>query len=603
MEVDWELTKGLTRLAATMAKTASRIPAEKVLDEAYKALAATVEEELSLLTGADIVKGFRGDSPKFSWRSIIPEKAATTTGDSARLHALLGALRDGVQGRKQAAMGLDVIKEEAMHSEGYARAVGEIANHVEILKAAKADADRYTRQSDGAGEGGSTGAGTKVSALLGEALRHCTEEVGATHCDFWCWTERVEETDGVLEAELETAEKVEGVEGFKGWKNWLMENIDRGAKNAHLYTKLPQEWQASEVAEGKGVISAAPSALLQGQRDRFQKLWRGAPEQVRLDWPSREAMERPSADEIRDAAASFKAGTAGSFDGIHVRHIALLSTEGLDAMADLMMACEFLGTLPRQIGMTPIVLLEKPKGGLRPIGLNSGFYRVWVRVRRKHAAIWEQETRRPLSSAAAGSGAEDTIFKQSIRVEAGVNQGDEAVALLYDGEAFYERIPWDLLIRCASELGFPTALVRLAVATYACPRVITFHGMLARELRPTRGITPGCGWATTLVKVAYLQMLDVVASKLPRSLTLDVHIDDFLLCGIGKGAELAQDFKLGEYLVREALEGKLGGKISEDKIGLVGSNREVTEDVAAAIGIPCDKIVKAAPNLGVDFLA
>ena len=221
--------------------------------------------------------------------------------------------------------------------------------------------------------------------------------------------------------------------------------------------------------------------------------------------------------------------------------------------------------------MTPFVLLEKPKGGLRPIGLNWGFYRVWVRVRRNPPPpIWEQEHRRPFFSAAAGSGAEDTVFQQSIRVEAGVNQGDEAVALLYDGEAFYERIPWDLLIRCASELGFPTALVRLAVATYACPRVIIFHGMLARELRPTRGITPGCGWATTLVKVAYLQMLAVVASKLPRSLTLDVHIDDFLLCGVGKGPELAQDFKLGETWSARRWKGNWEAKSRRTRLGWWG---------------------------------
>ena len=124
---------------------------------------------------------------------------------------------------------------------------------------------------------------------------------------------------------------------------------------------------------------------------------------------------------------------------------------------------------------------------------------MWARVRRKYAEKWESENRRAYFSATAGNGAEDTIFKQSIRVEAGVNEGNEAVALLYDGEAFYERIPWDLLLRCATDWGFPVPLVRLAVATYACPRIIVFHGMLARELRPTRGMTPGCGFATSFV--------------------------------------------------------------------------------------------------------
>ena len=80
--------------------------------------------------------------------------------------------------------------------------------------------------------------------------------------------------------------------------------------------------------------------------------------------------------------------------------------------------------MPRQPRLVPVILLEKPKGGMRPIGANSGFYRVWVKVRRHYAARREEQYWRPYFAATAGNSAEDTVFAQAAKAEAGKGRGE-----------------------------------------------------------------------------------------------------------------------------------------------------------------------------------
>ena len=72
--------------------------------------------------------------------------------------------------------------------------------------------------------------------------------------------------------------------------------------------------------------------------------------------------------EIRDAAPSFKANSAGSFDGINVKHFAVLCGDALESMAYLIEAAERLGTMPRQLGLVPVILLGNPKVECGPSG-------------------------------------------------------------------------------------------------------------------------------------------------------------------------------------------------------------------------------------------
>eukprot|EP00969_Alexandrium_andersonii_P080223 3535368-Alexandrium_andersonii.AAC.1 len=72
---------------------------------------------------------------------------------------------------------------------------------------------------------------------------------------------------------------------------------------------------------------------------------------------------------MRRAALTFPAGTGLGWDKCHPRAILRCSEAALLALIRLLVCCERLGAWPQSIGCIIIVLLPKPDGGRRPIGL------------------------------------------------------------------------------------------------------------------------------------------------------------------------------------------------------------------------------------------
>ena len=64
-----------------------------------------------------------------------------------------------------------------------------------------------------------------------------------------------------------------------------------------------------------------------------------------------------------------------------------------------------------------IVLLPKPDGGYRPIGLLPLLPRVWMRARRAEALEWERCNDRPDLYAGEGKGADIAAWTQAGRAE------------------------------------------------------------------------------------------------------------------------------------------------------------------------------------------
>jgi hypothetical protein len=179
---------------------------------------------------------------------------------------------------------------------------------------------------------------------------------------------------------------------------------------------------------------------------------------------------------LREVSKSFKKSTAIAYDGIHCRHYAMLCDGALTALGGLLEACELLGALPRQARMVVTPLLDKPKGGYRPIAIYVSVYRIWAKARRNVAAAWEAAHPRCYFSAARGNGPQDTTWRQGVRQEAQVTKGGAAACLFWDLEAFFESIDRERLIQRAEATGFPAAVVRLSLAMYAAPRILSMGG-------------------------------------------------------------------------------------------------------------------------------
>ena len=124
-----------------------------------------------------------------------------------------------------------------------------------------------------------------------------------------------------------------------------------------------------------------------------------------LDWPDETEPLRPMTLKLFKAAIfSFAKSKSLGWDGVHTRDLLELPDEILHWWIPLLLKCERSGIRSVQVGIVVVVLLPKPDGGFRPIGLPPHLPRVWVRVRRGVAKSWEAKCDRPFLYAGAGRG-------------------------------------------------------------------------------------------------------------------------------------------------------------------------------------------------------
>ena len=115
----------------------------------------------------------------------------------------------------------------------------------------------------------------------------------------------------------------------------------------------------------------------------------------KLEWPDEtEPLSPLSIKKFRDALFTFANGTGLGWDGIHPRALLRLPDEVIAQWMALMLKCERTGQWPDEAGLVVVVLLPKPDGGFRPIGLLPFLPRVWMRVRRDVAQEWERKVDR-----------------------------------------------------------------------------------------------------------------------------------------------------------------------------------------------------------------
>jgi hypothetical protein len=407
-----------------------------------------------------------------------------------------------------------------------------------------------------------------------------------------------------LKDEGDKHEREEEKEAVRKWKCWVAEGIDAGARNAHAYSRLNNEWIPTAVqVEGTGIMRSSPSALLEAQRAKYEAIWEPTAEPRRIEWPTREALPRLTAEEIGAASESFPWSTALTHDGIHPRHASLLCRKGKEAMGGLCEAIELLGALPSQLKLITMPLIGKPSGGFRAIGMMTMLYRVWAKARRKYADEWEDAHKRPYWSADKANGPADTIWRQEARQEARVAEGGQAATLIYDMEAFYESIDRELLLERARATGFPEPLIRVCLAAYGGPRMLSMEGALAREMYPTRGIIAGCGLATTLVKVYCVAPFDKVQKALPAPVHLDAHIDDLVLTCEAEPRRILVDLPKAEKELQHAIGVGLKARVAEGKAGLVATTKDLAEELKRRIPAIEGPVRRSMANLGTDCLA
>ena len=273
----------------------------------------------------------------------------------------------------------------------------------------------------------------------------------------------------------------------------------------------------------------------QASVDRESEKWAG-------EWASRAVYSEPSflslaAERLpalallaaRCAIATFPAGTGVGDDNIGPRALGRLGDDALLALLRIFAACEALGSWGTAAFHVLIVLLPKPDGGLRPIGLFPTIIRVWMRMRSSVARAWESANALPQLYGGAGMGAQRAAWVAAFQAEKAQADGLEHVAALLDLVKAFERVPHDRLVEFATRRGYSLIVLRLSLATYRLRRAIGIGGAFSSLIVATRGITAGSGMATTELRVLLIDVVESVSRWWPLA-QLTLSVDDFDHC-------------------------------------------------------------------------
>ncbi len=617
---DWREAKEAAERAVREARSGRTNKTLEMLDDAYEAFARTAEGELRHTTGAQGHRktGQRGTRPRVQWKSVVPEvkpkedQPITSalnwmTGIYRELRRVTFAATEGTTDEGAAATNGHGTPEEFSDGKGGHQGDAD-------------DGDDWSDMGDGC-----------ISELLNELelaiitdfptqienieiIREHTAlitEAAATREAINVGGDRLkEQAEKLDEAVSEMTKKTNAQEAkdeayyVDQWKQWIRQGADKGARNAHRFSRAPQPWVPTTAGEeSSGTLTGDPAAALEELRQKYIGRWKPS-EAPRF--PAHEPvtpLPRISAASVADAGSSFTWDTASTYDGFHPRHFGMLSEQGCETAAALMEAMELSARLPSQLQLIVMPTLPKPQGGFRAIGMMPSLYRVWARCRKDIAQKWESENCRGYWSADAGNGAIDTVWRQEARRESRIAKGDQAAAMIVDLEAFFETIDRDLLRERARQANFPLAILDLCLATYAGPRMLSMGGIIAKEVYPTRGIVAGCGMATTLVKLYCRDPFDTFVEKLPKDLHFDAHVDDLVISGEGAPSRLVEEMAEIEGHLHGMILHDLKGTVAEGKAAVVATSRELTKRLRQKIPRITGPVRMCMMNLGVDCTA
>ena len=235
---------------------------------------------------------------------------------------------------------------------------------------------------------------------------------------------------------------------------------------------------------------------------------------------------------MRAACLSFPAATGLGADNISPRALARLSDPTLARLAALLHAAERLGQWPPSMRLVSIVLLPKPDGGRRPIGLFPTIVRVWMRCRLHVARKWEEDHALPALYGGPGMGAQRAAWTAMFAAESAAAGGDDHAAALLDLTKCFERLPHHAIVREARRLGYNLMLLRLSLDAYRMRRVIGIDGRYSDYVTACRGITAGSGFATTELRVLLFTMISVVC-RYWTTAQIMVYVDDITITSSG----------------------------------------------------------------------
>ena len=271
----------------------------------------------------------------------------------------------------------------------------------------------------------------------------------------------------------------------------------------------------------------------------WHQLWLDGSSSEDLQWPRFEKKDldelvMPDYDQFIVLARSFSPSRRGvGCCFFHPRHFAFLSKGGYEALVAIWRAMFWLGTPPHLLKMLIFVLIPKPAGGDRPIGLLPSLVRVLNRwLRRQYGEIWRKSNERTYFFGTKHRSTLALSWRMSAAAEyAKVTKCESAAALLDLVKAF-GHVRHDALRWLAEKYGFSSLLLRFLISLYKMPRMIRVGKVYTQSVSATRSIVPGDAFADLLMRLAMMSSLDITTCRWDN-IVIGVVADDVQFLAVG----------------------------------------------------------------------
>ena len=299
---------------------------------------------------------------------------------------------------------------------------------------------------------------------------------------------------------------------------------------------------------------------------------------------------------IKLAASSFPVGTGLGVDNIAPRAFLRLSDAALVALATLFACFEASGCWTQALDLVIIVLLPKPDGGFRPIGLFPTIIRLWMRARIGIARAWESLHQIPSLFGGAGMGAQRAAWQAAFAAELSVLGNHHHVQAMIDLVKAFETVPHRQLLAAAHAKGYDLRILLMSLAAYRLQRTVGIDGAYSRLVKATRGITAGSGFATSELRLLLLDMMMELQRRWEPALSAMLYVDDLNLSAGGRQSEIVDLMQQAVHFVTKVLERDLQLEISAKKSVVVASRPMLA--AATASKLPKLTAVRRAKLLG-----
>ena len=342
------------------------------------------------------------------------------------------------------------------------------------------------------------------------------------------------------------------------WRHWVDEQLAKGAGALHRFTKR-QGLNADEAVATVNGPSLKISDVLSSDRAVWAPIWGKFDGSARAPWrtdfdPNASwvaTLPRLTAGDLKAASSKFKRRTGLGCDSVHPRTIGWLSDNLLNALADFFVVLENKGIWPSAVRTILMAQIPKACGGKRPVGLLSGFVRVWEKARQPVVSQWRQKVSRDYNWAAKGRSPQAAVWKQAIMAEAAVARGQTSAATLLDLVKAFEMVRLELIWARGIELGFPALILRMVLETFAFTRRLFLHGAVADAVDTLSAILAGGGFATDAMPIVLIKPCDTLTRELSDP-DLCLFVDDLTIHVVGNENCVNRDDLCGGPMHRAA---------------------------------------------------